>query len=156
MKLYYLILGLIHILGFELIQSEEINAVENLNPKEIYERSSKAVVLIKSFNKEDNLIATGTGFFINEKEILTCFHVLENSYSAQFSFLGSGRVYDIKNAIKADEKTDIALLTSDKTCSIPLVLGSSENIAVGEKVYTLGNPKGLTGTFSDGLISNLS
>lgn len=52
-----------------------------------------------------------------------------------------------------DEKNDIALLRVVGAEAPSLPLGDSQKVAVGDEVYVAGNPEGLEGTFSEGIVS---
>ena len=98
----------------------------------------------------------GTGFFINKDgDILTNFHVIGNAGKIYISFL---KYKDIRaNIIGTDPTSDIAVIhinPNGKTI-IPLVLGNSDNLRVGERVMAVGNPYNLYQTVTTGIISGL-
>ncbi len=98
----------------------------------------------------------GTGFFINKNgDILTNFHVIGNAGKIYVSFL---KYKDIRaNIIGTDPTSDIAIIHINPNGKkiIPLVLGNSSNLRVGERVMAIGNPYNLYQTVTTGIISGL-
>lgn len=97
--------------------------------------------------------AAGSGFiFSDDGYILTNFHVVEDSSSITVA-LFNGKTYDAK-LIGYDEGNDVAVLKIDATGLVPVVLGNSDNINVGDSVVAIGNPLGeLTFSLTAGTIS---
>lgn len=62
--------------------------------------------------------------------------------------------YKIEGFTATDETNDLALLKISAYGIKPLMLGNSDAVKIGDTVYVAGNPKGLEGTFSDGIISS--
>src|SRR5207248_758187 len=54
-----------------------------------------------------------------------------------------------------DSAHDLAILKAEGLNAPALPLSDAQNLSIGDKVYAAGNPKGLEGTFSDGIISSL-
>lgn len=93
----------------------------------------------------------GSGFAIGENAVVTNAHVIQNSNDIElFDYNGnsvSATVYLI------DEDFDIAILSVNKEL-IPLVIGDSESINIGDDIYAIGAPKSLSYTLTKGVISN--
>ncbi len=97
-------------------------------------------------------MAQGSGFVIStDGYVVTNNHVVENAKEVQVSFQ-DGNDYDA-TVVGTDPKTDLALLKikSDKT--FPAVMLASEGAKVGDWVMAVGNPFGLGGTVTAGIIS---
>ena len=97
--------------------------------------------------------ALGTGFIIDsEGYILTNNHVIEKSDDIMVK-LTDGRKFKAK-IIGRDPKTDLALIKidSDKPF-VPLTLGNSDKLEVGDWVVAIGNPFGLGNTVTAGIVS---
>ena len=62
---------------------------------------------------------------------------------------------EILGTVAVDPKRDLAVLKVDNLSVRPLVLGNSEAVRIGDPIYTVGNPRGIQGTFSEGNISNI-
>ena len=97
--------------------------------------------------------ASGSGFiFSNDGYILTNFHVVEDSNSITVSMY-DGKSYKAE-LIGYDESNDVAVLKIDATGLVPVVLGNSDKINVGDSVVAIGNPLGeLTFSLTAGSIS---
>ena len=98
----------------------------------------------------------GTGFFINKNgDILTNFHVIGNAGKIYVSFL---KYKDIRaSIIGTDPMSDIAVIRINPLGRkiIPLTMGDSGNLRVGERVIAIGNPYNLYQTVTTGIISGL-
>ena len=103
--------------------------------------------------KEHRQRSLGSGFIIDKDGyILTNNHVVEKTEEIKVK-LANGKEYDAK-IIGRDSKTDLALIRieTDKPM-IPLPLGDSEKLEVGEWVVAIGNPFGLDHTVTAGIVS---
>jgi len=124
-----------------------------LTPSQIAERYSPAVVLIVGLDANKQAVVLGTGFLVTPSGVLvTNYHVVQGVYPAQVK-LASGDVFDSLSVIDTDERKDIAVLKV-KGFNLPAVtLGDSDAVKPGDKVTVIGNPKGLEGSVTDGLVS---
>ena len=97
--------------------------------------------------------ASGSGFiFTDDGYILTNFHVVEDSSSITVA-LYDGKTYDAK-LVGYDESNDVAVLKIEAQNLVPVVLGNSDNVNVGDSVVAIGNPLGeLTFSLTSGAIS---
>ena len=97
--------------------------------------------------------ALGSGFLIDESGyVVTNNHVIENADSVNV-MLQDGREFDA-TLVGTDPKTDIALLKIESTESLPaLHFGDSDKARVGDWVLAIGNPFGLGGSATAGIIS---
>ena len=97
--------------------------------------------------------ASGSGFILSsDGYILTNYHVIESSSSISVS-LYDGTAYDAA-LVGYDESNDIAVLKVKADNLIPVVLGSSEKLNVGDSVVAIGNPLGeLTFSLTAGTVS---
>lgn len=95
----------------------------------------------------------GSGFIISKDgQIVTNNHVVEGADSVSVK-LSDGRSFDAK-VVGSDPMTDIALLKIEAEVDLPAVtFGSSEAMRVGDEVVAMGNPFGLGGTVTTGIVS---
>ena len=171
-KLVLLIIGIIlsslFLVGFLAIgawllirpASESVDATNNtilestpdtpLSAVDVYNLISPSVVEIYA---ETSLGASqGTGFLYDDKGTeITNYHVIENCQKASIT-LSDGRTYSVISVLGYDADRDLAILSTGCTQSIPLSI-RTDPAKTGEKVYAIGSSQGLTGTFSDGIVS---
>src|SRR5277367_4248883 len=94
----------------------------------------------------------GSGFIIDkEGQILTNYHVVADAQQVEVTTSDKHR-YKAR-VIGKDRHHDLALLQISAPNLVPSVLADSRNLVVGQKVYAIGNPFGLNGTMTTGIIS---
>ena len=147
-------------------QTEKVNTArtdtsEKLTPREVYAQNVNSTVGITTsittnyWGYQTTSAASGSGFILTEDGyILTNYHVIENSSSVQVT------TYDntsySASIVGYDESNDIAVLKIDATGLTPVVLGSSDDLYVGDEVMAIGNPLGeLTFSLTVGYVSAL-
>ena len=128
----------------------------------IYKAASPAVVNITStviqydffFNAVPSQ-GTGSGFLIDDKgDLLTNYHVISGARSAEVTLSDHSR-YPAK-LVGRDQVSDLAVLKIDAKKPLPFLnLGNSDELQVGRKVLAIGNPFGLEGTLTTGIISSM-
>ena len=98
-------------------------------------------------------LGAGSGFLIEpDGYVVTNHHVIEHADSIIVT-LENGRKYDAK-LLGSDQKTDLALLKVEAEQALPYVsFGSSDETRVGNWVIAIGNPFGLGGTATTGIVS---
>ena len=96
----------------------------------------------------------GSGFVIDkEGHILTNYHVVANARQVEVTF--SNRKKYKAQVIGMDQSHDLAVIKINATNVVPAVLGDSKGLVVGQKVFAIGNPFGLSGTMTRGIISSM-
>jgi S1-C subfamily serine protease len=146
-------------------QIDEINDLILTNSKsktlsliEIFEKAEPGVVRVNTQRNQtsDETGGVGSGFVFDKKgHIITNAHVIEDSTKTVVTFL-DGRSYNAK-IIGIDEYTDIGVIkvNADLKLLQPLSLGDSSNLQVGEPITAIGNPFGLSGSMTSGIISQM-
>ncbi len=105
-------------------------------------------------NRLKKPLASGSGVIITEDGyIVTNTHVLESSDYFKVK-LSNGKEYN-GQLIGRDAKTDIAVIKIEETGLPVAELGNSDEVVLGEKVVAIGNPAGLSGSVTDGIVSGL-
>jgi S1-C subfamily serine protease len=99
----------------------------------------------------------GSGFIVDSHgHILTNYHVIESErQTPQIEVTLSNKRKYKAQIVLTDKPHDLALLQIDAPDLTPAVLSNSQNLQVGQKVYAIGNPFGLSGTMTTGIISAL-
>lgn len=111
-------------------------------------------VMIHCYDSSDNLVSTGSGFFISENGyIVTCYHVVEYTYKV-VAVASSGVQYEVQDVIHADEDNDLIVLSINKTGCDPVEFGDSNAVETGNKIYAYSSPLGISNTLSEGIINN--
>ncbi len=125
---------------------------------DLFEKSDDGVVKV-SVRKSVELPtgrSLGSGFVYDVSgHIITNNHVVEDSQKITVTFL-DGTSYNAK-VIGTDPYTDLAVIKVDVNPSLlhPLPLGDSSNLRVGDQVAAIGNPFGLSGSMTSGIVSQL-
>ncbi|HEU5120817.1 MAG TPA: trypsin-like peptidase domain-containing protein, partial [Candidatus Nitrosocosmicus sp.] len=149
---------------FNITQETSPNYSDSL--PDLFAKVEKSVVQITEpgslQSPEANPSRLGSGFvYDNLGHIVTNFHVVDGSMNdkAYITFL-DGVSYE-GEIIGTDPYSDLAvvkLINVDRNVSsklVPLALGNSSTVKIGEKVVAVGNPFGLSGSLSEGIISGL-
>ena len=130
----------------------------NLSLVELFEKSEEGVVKIQVVrsNTPGDVGSVGSGFvYDNLGHIITNAHVVDGATKATVTFL-DGSQYDAE-IIGKDKFTDIAVIkVSEKPRLLhPLQIGDSSQLHVGEQVAAIGNPFGLSGSMTSGIVSQM-
>lgn len=150
---------------------EKSNSQIPLTPRQIAEKVSKSVVLIVTQDADGEPLAQGSGFFYgvptsaNKSNgqfadgktnlVATNLHVFKRAWQGYIKTLNNGATYKIKQIVGVDLIHDLCVLEIQGISNLALTLGNSDQIAVGDDIYAVGNPKGLEGSFSKGIVSSI-
>ncbi|MGH9530612.1 MAG: S1C family serine protease [Terriglobales bacterium] len=96
----------------------------------------------------------GSGFIIDkEGHILTNYHVIADARQVEVTL--SNRKQYPATVVGTDRSHDLAIVQIKATGLTAMVLGDSHGLQVGQKVYAIGNPFGLSGTLTSGIVSSI-
>lgn len=123
--------------------------------QQIAKKAFESTVLLVMEDTNSQPIGLGSGFFVKPHQIATNLHVVEGAKSGYAKLIGQKTKYDIKGISAMDEKRDLVILNVSAFGKLSLPLDDSDTVLVGETVYAVGNPHGLEGTFSQGIISSV-
>jgi S1-C subfamily serine protease len=150
--------------SLELSEAEAAPAydAEEQNNIAVYKRVLPSVVNITSTTLVFNFFygtvpqhGQGSGFILDRAgHVLTNFHVVEGANRGIEVMLSNKRRYTAK-VVGTDKVHDLALLQIDAPNLEPVTLADSSGLSVGQKVYAIGNPFGLSGTMTRGIISSI-
>ncbi|HTU46279.1 MAG TPA: trypsin-like peptidase domain-containing protein [Bryobacteraceae bacterium] len=135
---------------------------EEQNNIDIYRAARLATVYITSTTVRRDFFyqpvasqSLGSGFLIEDNGfILTNFHVISGSSRIQVTLSNQTQYY--ARALDTDRSDDLALIKIEpKTRLASLKLGDSDHLQVGQKVLAIGNPFGLEGTLTVGVVSSI-
>jgi serine protease Do len=98
----------------------------------------------------------GSGFFVTSTQILTNKHVVTCSEArrGRVKLAGGQRSYPTKRIV-AWPDLDVALIEAEGLTASPLQLDTVRQLSVGDDIYVAGNPEGLEGTFTRGIVSGV-
>ena len=130
-------------------------AAQARSTREIAQRSLPSVVLLVIDGGHNDRISYGSGFFVAPDVVATNFHVIEHAISGYARIVGQSAQYEIIGLVAADASRDLVLLKLKGVRGTPLSLGDSSTLAVGDEIFAVGNPQGLEGTFSQGIVSSI-
>jgi S1-C subfamily serine protease len=135
---------------------------EEQNNISVYKRVLPSVVNITSTALVYNFFygnvpqqGQGSGFILDKSgHVLTNYHVVQGANRGIEVMLSNKRRYSA-TVVGTDHVHDLALLQIQATNLQPVTLADSSELAVGQKVYAIGNPFGLSGTMTRGIISSI-
>ncbi len=160
------IVGFSWILPIQLVNSQNTFEEKDLSLNDLFDKTKESVVQITrtipstdpyQINRE-NQSALGTGFvYNNDGYIVTNNHVIENAKTVDVTFLNGSRY--TANVTGTDPFSDLAVIRINDNVSRPIIFPSSLELAnsskqqVGDQVVAIGNPFGLEGSMTIGIIS---
>ncbi len=122
----------------------------------IAKQTLPSVVMLEMYDDDNRFISLGSGFFVRTDIVATNYHVIEGASDGFAKIVGQNSSYQIEGIVGLDRRRDLALLKLKGAVGNPLKLADISTIEVGEEVFAVGNPKGLEGTISPGIISGSS
>ena len=102
----------------------------------------------------------GTGFVVDDQRIATAYHVVEDFTTQDsilvHSVLNTTGTFQVAAISKTNIPQDIAILSVSTDLNLPsLKLGDIQDVFIGQKCYVISNPRGIVGTFSNGVVSGI-
>ncbi len=122
---------------------------------DIFEKSEESIVQVSVLRGESDG-GMGSGFvYSDEGYVITNQHVVQDAERVMITFL-DGEAY-IGNVIGTDRDLDIAVVKVEPTNTYlqPIKIGDSSELKVGEKIAAIGNPFGLSGSMTSGIVSQM-
>jgi S1-C subfamily serine protease len=148
------------------VEVTEASSNESLDPEEqnnisVYRKNIQSVVNITSravaFDFFYGMVpqeGQGSGFILDKQgHILTNYHVIAEARQLEVT-LHNRRKY-AATVVGTDRSHDLAIVQIKAGDLTPVILGDSRNLQVGQKVYAIGNPFGLSGTLTRGIVSSI-
>lgn len=123
-----------------------------LDLKSVVRQAEGAVVSLEAFGIGGQPLGSGTGFFIQSGIVATNYHVVEGARSMTAT-MADGREVEVSGLLASDSSDDLALLRLPPVDAPALALSGSRTFEPGDRIVVVGNPLGLSGTVSDGLIA---
>ena len=119
---------------------------------ELYENVSRGVVSIQVYSETSS--GLGSGFVIDkEGHIVTNYHVVDGADEVEVHFPSGLKVFGEVVGVDLDSDLAVIKVDVDQDQLYPLIIGDSDQLRVGQTVVAIGNPYGLTGTMTLGIVS---
>jgi S1-C subfamily serine protease len=139
--------------GFILFAGDSFQTLRADSIPDIVARSKSAIIEIVAFDSQNRPIKEGTGFFISSDGVaVTNLHVIQGANSLA-AMANDGAFFAFESILYASPGVDLAILKFTAHDAQWLKLGRSDSAIEGQRVLVIGNPTGLQGTVSDGLIA---
>ena len=125
---------------------------------QVYQVILPSLVIVQTDNVgEENSFGVGTGVVVNrDAEVLTALHIIEGATEVELAFADGTRTAATVASVEPD--SDIAVLTPAvlPNLVVPATIGNASAMRVGDEVFAVGNPLGLVGSLSAGVVSGLN
>lgn len=131
------------------------NLIQAQSAKEIAKICLPSTVSLIMVDNYKQPLSLGSGFIIDDGKIVTNLHVIEGAKYGFVLLNGDKTKHKIEGYYSIDNKNDLAILSVPTLIGTPLILSDNLDPEIGEKIYAIGNPKGLSGTISTGIISGI-
>ena len=134
----------------------EERSSESAMAAEAYALVEPSLVVVRAIREDGETSSLGGGVFINEQgQILTAHHVVVDASSIELTLAdGTTAVAEIESM---EPERDVALLRTQggADSAVPAVVGNSRTLEIGDPIFAVGNPLGLTSSLSAGIVSGL-
>jgi tetratricopeptide (TPR) repeat protein len=120
---------------------------------ELVRRVKPSAVAVETFGARGEKLSRGSGFFVATDRIITNRHVIENASRVEIKLV-DGKTYQASGVLATDGEGDLALLQvqvpAENAAPLPI---ERETPQEGESIVVIGNPFGLEGSVSNGIVS---
>lgn len=120
---------------------------------ELVKRIKPSAVAVETYDAKGNTISRGSGFFISPDRVITNRHVIERAARVDIHLV-DGKKFPVAGVLAIDGEGDLALLKVDvpRALAVPLPIVRAAP-REGESIVVIGNPYGLEGSVSNGIVS---
>lgn len=123
------------------------------SPQQIAKAVLPSTVTVATFDERGSPLKLGSGFFVAPNLIATNFHVLEDAASGSIRTQAATKPIDFNQVVLVDRFWDLAVVSAEGIAGKSLKLAATSIPDIGDKLFVVGNPQGLEGTFSEGIVS---
>ncbi|MFO7899482.1 MAG: tetratricopeptide repeat protein [Planctomycetota bacterium] len=120
----------------------------------IAKKTFPSVVVLVMQDAEGKTVSQASGFFVQPDLVATNLHVTRSAVAGHAKIVGDKTKHDVLGQVGMDRQNDLVLLKL-KDAKAPALRLAKQAVEVGDTVFAVGNPQGLEGTFSDGLVSGV-
>jgi hypothetical protein len=100
-------------------------------------------------------LSLGSGFVVADGVVVTNLHVVAGASHGRAKLVEQQHEYSIAGSLGVSEESDLVLLRVTGLRADALPLARDESVSIGDEVYVIGNPSGLEGTISTGIVSGI-
>jgi len=125
----------------------------SFTPDQLFAACAPSVVQIELFDDTGALTATGSGFVVTPDGLIVTNHHVPAGASRATAHFSDNRTLPVIGSVAFDQNVDLCILKVQATGLPCLTLAAEQPPAVGTTVFAIGNPKGMTSTLSNGLVS---
>ena len=125
------------------------------SPQQIAKKALASTVLLVMEDANGQPLTLGSGFFVKNGQVATNLHVVRGASRGYAKLVSQKTKYDIEGITAVDAERDLIILKISVPGAQVIPLGNSDVVQVGMPIYAVGNPRGLEGTFSQGIISSI-
>lgn len=147
MKNLFKLIFIITALGFSFFN------VHALTKQDIAEKALDSTVLVVVEDKLGNTLRFGSGFVVEGGMVVSNHHVISGSFTGYV--MSNDKAFKILGILASDDKNDLILLKVENHDIPPLTIYKDDNLKVGANVFVAGSPLGMSGTFSEGMLSSI-
>lgn len=127
---------------------------QTLTAEQIYKNVSDGVVVIHSYDSNNELSSQGSGVVINDNGyVVTNYHVLVGN--DRLEILHNKEIVPYVDIIGIDVEKDILILKIEDKKFPSIKIGDSKTLIIGQRIYAIGSPLGFENSISEGIISGL-
>ncbi len=131
------------------------NSIGSGNISNRLKSSSDSVVTIYTYDRNNRFMAFASGFFVNSNGYVVTSHHVVDGAARMIAVFKQNENLAVDQLVANDVEKDIAILKVRAVDTPYLRLGNSNDIDIGNEIYTIGAPQGLMNTVSKGIISQI-
>lgn len=145
----------LYFIGLTLLLFCGITVAKAQKPQQIAKKALDSTVLLLMEDAKGQPLTLGSGFFVRNNQVATNLHVVKGASRGYAKLVGQKTKYNIEGVTAIDAEHDLVILKISVPGAQTIPLGDSDTVQVGAPIYAVGNPRGLEGTFSQGIISSI-
>jgi S1-C subfamily serine protease len=121
----------------------------------VAQKAMPSVVRLIMSDSDGRPLSLGTGFVVADGIVATNLHVIAGASQGRAKLVEQQHEYPVSGSVGVSEESDLVLLRVAGLKAYALPLARDESVAIGDEVYVIGNPSGLEGTISAGIVSRI-
>ena len=131
-----------------------LSVSQSITPQKLFESYNKSVAVIICYDQNGKKKAQGSGVILEEKGIvITNFHLFAGS--DKFDVMRNDSSIGFTEIQGVNIEKDVMVFKLFATDFPKIPVGNSSSLAVGDKVFAIGSPKGLENSISEGMVSGI-